>query len=55
MTIRATCSAGVAPVGQPGVMTFLILKLVGAMLPPRVRQEDEITGLDVSQHGEALQ
>jgi Amt family ammonium transporter len=38
-----------------GVMTFLILKLVGAMVPLRVRQEDEIMGLDVSQHGEALQ
>jgi Amt family ammonium transporter len=43
------------PGGRPGVMTFLILKLVGAMVPLRVWQEDEITGLDVSQHGEALQ
>jgi Amt family ammonium transporter len=38
-----------------GVATFAILKLVGAMVPLRVRQEDEIIGLDVSQHGEALQ
>jgi Amt family ammonium transporter len=36
-------------------MTFVILKLVGMMVPLRVRQEDEIIGLDVSQHGEALQ
>jgi len=38
-----------------GGVTFLILKLVGFMVPLRVRQEDEIMGLDVSQHGEALQ
>jgi ammonium transporter, Amt family len=38
-----------------GGMTFLILKVVGAIVPLRVRQEDEVTGLDVSQHGEALQ
>jgi Amt family ammonium transporter len=38
-----------------GGMTFVILKLVGMMVPLRVRQEDEIIGLDVSQHGEALQ
>lgn len=38
-----------------GIATFLILKLIGAMVPLRVRQEDEVMGLDVSQHGEALQ
>jgi Amt family ammonium transporter len=38
-----------------GGMTFVILKVVGLMVPLRVRQEDEIMGLDVSQHGEALQ
>mgnify|MGYP002632005487 CR=1 FL=1 len=38
-----------------GGMTFIILKAVGLMVPLRVRQEDEIMGLDVSQHGEALQ
>jgi Amt family ammonium transporter len=36
------------------ILTFVILKLVGAMVPLRVRQEDEVTGLDVSQHGESL-
>ena len=30
-------------------------KIVGALVPLRVRAEDEIIGLDVSQHGEALQ
>ena len=38
-----------------GVMTFVVLKLVGAMVPLRVRHEDEVMGLDVTQHGEALQ
>lgn len=45
---------GVTMVWSAG-MTFAILKLVGFMVPLRVRQEDEIIGLDVSQHGEALQ
>src|SRR5665213_3407112 len=38
-----------------GGMTFIILKAVGGLVPLRVRHEDEIMGLDVSQHGEALQ
>ena len=38
-----------------GVVTFVILKMIGAMVPLRVRHEDEVMGLDVSQHGEALQ
>jgi ammonium transporter, Amt family len=38
-----------------GGVTFVILKAIGIMVPLRVRQEDEIMGLDVSQHGEALQ
>jgi len=38
-----------------GGLTYLILKAVGAIVPLRVRQEDEVMGLDVSQHGEALQ
>ena len=38
-----------------GIGTFVILKIVGALVPLRVRSEDEIIGLDVSQHGEALQ
>jgi Amt family ammonium transporter len=36
-------------------LTVIILKAVGALVPLRVRQEDEVMGLDVSQHGEALQ
>jgi Amt family ammonium transporter len=37
-----------------GGITYLILKLIGAMVPLRVRQEDEVVGLDVTQHGEQL-
>jgi Amt family ammonium transporter len=38
-----------------GVLTYVILKIVEAMVPLRVKHEDEVMGLDVSQHGEALQ
>jgi Amt family ammonium transporter len=38
-----------------GVATYVVLKIIGAMVPLRVRHEDEVMGLDVSQHGEALQ
>ena len=38
-----------------GALTFAILKVIGFMMPLRVRNEDEVMGLDVSQHGEALQ
>jgi Amt family ammonium transporter len=38
-----------------GAMTFVILKVIGLLVPLRVRQEDEIMGLDVSLHGEAIQ
>ena len=36
-------------------MTFIVLKIIGAIVPLRVRHEDEVMGLDVTQHGEALQ
>jgi Amt family ammonium transporter len=38
-----------------GAVTFIILRFIGAMVPLRVPHEEEIMGLDVSQHGEALQ
>lgn len=38
-----------------GVGTFVLLKLVGLLVPLRVTKENEIEGLDVTQHGEALQ
>jgi Amt family ammonium transporter len=37
------------------VATYLIFKAIELIVPLRVRQEDEVMGLDVSQHGEALQ
>ena len=38
-----------------GVLTFVLLKVIGFFVPLRVRHEDEIMGLDVALHGEALQ
>jgi Amt family ammonium transporter len=38
-----------------GALTFVILKVISIFVPLRVRHEDEVMGLDVSQHGEALQ
>jgi Amt family ammonium transporter len=35
--------------------TFVLLKLVSAFVPLRVSREHELEGLDISQHGEALQ
>ncbi len=35
--------------------TFALLKLVGLFVPLRVSREQELEGLDISQHGEALQ
>jgi Amt family ammonium transporter len=36
-------------------VTFVLLKLVSAFVPLRVSREQELEGLDISQHGEALQ
>ena len=38
-----------------GALTYVVLKIISAIVPLRVRQEDEVMGLDVTQHGEALQ
>jgi Amt family ammonium transporter len=45
----------VVTAGWSGVATWGILKVISAVVPLRVKQEDEVMGLDVSQHGEALQ
>ncbi len=34
------------------VVTFVLAKLVGMVMPMRVDQETETTGLDLAQHGE---
>jgi Amt family ammonium transporter len=38
-----------------GGVTYVLLKLVSALVPLRVSREQELEGLDISQHGEALQ
>jgi ammonium transporter, Amt family len=38
-----------------GGVTFVLLKIVDVMVPLRVSREHELEGLDISQHGEALQ
>ncbi len=38
-----------------GGVTWLLLKVISLMVPLRVSQQQEIEGLDISQHGEALQ
>jgi len=38
-----------------GIGTFVLLKVINTLAPLRVSQEDERQGLDVTQHGEALQ
>jgi ammonium transporter, Amt family len=38
-----------------GGVTFVLLKVIEFLVPLRVTQQNEIEGLDVTQHGEALQ
>jgi ammonium transporter, Amt family len=38
-----------------GAVTFVLLKVVGVFVPLRVSLQQEMEGLDISQHGEALQ
>ena len=38
-----------------GIMTFVLLKAISVFIPLRVDKQSEIEGLDVTQHGEALQ
>jgi Amt family ammonium transporter len=38
-----------------GGVTYVLLKLVSTFVPLRVSREQELEGLDISQHGEALQ
>ena len=55
MAARSPMHGIVVTLVWSGVVTFVVLKLVGSMVPLRVRHEDEVMGLDVTQHGEALQ
>jgi Amt family ammonium transporter len=38
-----------------GAVTFVLLKIIGFLVPLRVTQQQEVEGLDITQHGEALQ
>ena len=38
-----------------GAITFILLKVIEFLVPLRVNRQNEIEGLDVTQHGEALQ
>ena len=38
-----------------GAVTFVLLKIIGFLVPLRVTQQQELEGLDITQHGEALQ
>jgi Amt family ammonium transporter len=38
-----------------GIATWVLLRLVGVVFPLRASLEDELAGLDISLHGEALQ
>jgi ammonium transporter, Amt family len=44
--------AVLAAIVYSGVLTFVLLKLIGAIVPLRTDAADESTGLDVTQHGE---
>src|SRR5665213_2536947 len=44
--------AVLASVAYSGVMTLVLLKVIGAVMPLRVDATDQATGLDLTQHGE---
>jgi Amt family ammonium transporter len=44
--------AVLAAIVYSGVMSFVLLKLIGLVLPLRAETEDETVGLDMTQHGE---
>jgi ammonium transporter, Amt family len=45
-------AAVAAAIVYSGVVSFALLKLIGAVIPLRADSADETTGLDVTQHGE---
>jgi Amt family ammonium transporter len=47
--------AVIAVIIWSGVLTYLLLKAVEFFLPLRVSEQHEIEGLDLTQHGEAVQ
>jgi len=45
-------AAVLSTLAYSGVMSFALLKLIGAVMPLRAAVHDEVAGLDFSQHGE---
>jgi ammonium transporter, Amt family len=50
VVIQAT--AVVAAIVYSGVISFILLKVIGLVIPLRPSADDESTGMDISQHGE---
>jgi Amt family ammonium transporter len=50
LVIQST--AILAVIAYSGVVSFVLLKLIGLVLPLRASQQDESSGLDISLHGE---
>ena len=50
LVVQAT--AVLAAIVYSGLVSFILLKLIGLAIPLRAEVEDETTGLDVTQHGE---
>jgi Amt family ammonium transporter len=48
------CAGAAVTIAWTGVLTFVLLKVVGLMVPLRVTDEDERAGLDVRLHGESI-
>jgi len=44
-----------ATLAWSAVATFAVLKAIAVFIPLRVDKQSEVEGLDVTQHGEALQ
>jgi len=44
-----------ATLAWSGIATFALLKVISFIVPLRVSEQNEVEGLDVTQHGEALQ
>jgi ammonium transporter, Amt family len=45
-------TAVAAAIVYSGVMSFILLKMIGAVIPLRASESDEGAGLDITQHGE---
>jgi Amt family ammonium transporter len=45
----------IAVIVWSGAVSFVLLKVIEFLVPLRVNQQNEIEGLDLTQHGEALQ